>query len=100
PRMRAAQAAAFARGGLCCGWDKGRVGARAARAEPPPAGARALHPAVGAAGDQARLASAAWPVSPAAAPLPADAAAPAGQPATAPADVTALLDEAFGAEPG
>jgi hypothetical protein len=68
------------------------IAAPAALAEPPAPGHRALHPAAAAVGDQA------WPASPPAAALPADAAL-AGQPAVAAADVTALLDEAFGAEP-
>jgi hypothetical protein len=76
------------------------VAAPAALAGPRPAGHRALHPVAAAAGDQARPASAAWPASPRVAPLPAETAAPAGQPDMAAADVTALLDEAFGVEPG
>jgi len=98
-RLEVGQAAYIYRGGVTFVQVKRLVAAPAALAEPPPAGDRALHPATAAAGDQVRPASAAWPVSPAVAPLPADAA-PTGQPAMAVADVTALLDEAFGAEPG
>ena len=98
-RLEVGQAAYIYRGGVTFVQVKRLVAAPAALAEPPPAGDRALHPATAAAGDQVRPASAAWPVSPAVAALPADAA-PTGQPAMAVADVTALLDEAFGAEPG
>jgi hypothetical protein len=98
-RLGVGQAAYIYHGGVTFVQVKRLIAAPAALAEPPAAGHRGPHPAVAAAGDQARRAGAAWPASPSAAPLPADAAAPAGQPAVAAADVTALLDEAFGAEP-
>jgi hypothetical protein len=99
-RLGVGQTAYIYRGGVTFVQVKRLVAAPAALAEPPPAGHRALHLAEAAAGDQARPANAAWPASAPAAPLPADAAAPAGQPEMAAADVTALLDEAFGTEPG
>jgi len=97
-RLGVGQAAYIYRGGVTFVQVKRLVAAPAALAEPPPAGHRALHPAAAAAGGQARPGSA--PASPPAGALPVDAAAPAGQPATAGADVAALLDEAFGTEPG
>jgi hypothetical protein len=99
-RLGVGQAAYIYRGGVSFVQVKRLVAAPAALAEPSPAGHRAPHPAAAAAGRQARPASPPYPASPPAAPLPANAAAPAGQPAVAAADVTALLDEAFGTEPG
>ncbi len=97
-RLEVGQAAYIYHGGVTFVQVKRLVAAPAALAKLPPAD-RALDPDTAAAGGQARRASVAWTSSPPAAPLPADAAAPAGQPAVAAADVTALLDEAFGAEP-
>jgi len=99
-RLAVGQAAYIYRGGVTFVQVKRLVAAPAALAEPPPAGHRAVHPIAAAAGDQVRPTMPARPASPAAAGLLADAAAPAGQPAVAAADVTALLDEAFGTEPG
>ena len=102
-RLAVGQAAYIYRGGVTFVQVKRLLAAPAALAEPPPAGHRAPHPAAAAAGHQARPARAAGPVGPPAVPVPAGAAAPAGQPAAAApdaADVKALLDEAFGAEPG
>jgi len=102
-RLAVGQAAYIYRGGVTFVQVKRLLAAPAALAEPPPAGHRAPHPAAAAAGHQARPARAAGPVGPPAVPVPAGAAAPAGQAAAAApdaADVKALLDEAFGAEPG
>jgi hypothetical protein len=96
-RLEVGQAAYIYHGGVTFVQVKRLVAAPAALVKLPSAD-RALRPAAGAAGDQDRRASAAWTSSPPASPLPADAAAPTGQPAAA-ADVTALLDDAFGAEP-
>jgi hypothetical protein len=90
-RLEVGQAAYIYRGGVTFVQVKRLVAAPAALAEPPPASHRALHPAAAVAGGQAE------PASAPAAPLPADAA---GLPAVAAADVTALLNEAFGTEPG
>ena len=98
-RLEVGQAAYIYHGGVTFVQVKRLVAAPAALAEPAPASHRALHPAAAAAGDRARRAGASRPASPRAAPLPADAAAPASQSSVAAADVTALLDEAFGAEP-
>ena len=98
-RLEVGQAAYIYHGGVTFVQVKRLLAAPAALAKPPAAGHRAPHPAAAAAGDQARRPSAAWPASPPGAPLPADATAPAGQPAVTAADVAALLDEAFGAEP-
>jgi hypothetical protein len=98
-RLEVGQAAYIYHGGVTFVQVKRLVAAPAALAEPPAAEHRAQHPAAAAAGEQARGASAAWPTSPPGAPLPADATAPEGQPAVTAADVAALLDEAFGAEP-
>jgi hypothetical protein len=97
--LEAGQAAYIYHGGVTFVQVKRLVAAPAALAEPTPAGPRAPDPAAAAAGDQARPAGAARPAGPPAAPVPGDAAAPGSQPAVAAADVTALLDEAFGAEP-
>jgi hypothetical protein len=97
-RLEIGQAAYIYHGGVTFVQVKRLVTAPAALAKPSPAG-QALHRATAAAGDQARRASAAWPSIPPTSPLPADAAAPVGQSAVAAADVTALLDEAFGTEP-
>jgi hypothetical protein len=93
-RLGVGQAAYIYRGGVTFVQVKRLVAAPAALA-----GHGALPPAA-ASGNQARSASAARPASSAAAPLRAASAAPAGPPAVAAADVTALLDEAFGTEPG
>ena len=98
-RLEVGQAAYIYHGGVTFVQVKRLIAAPAELAEPPAAGHRALHPAAAAAGDQAQRASAAWPTSKPGAPLSAAAAAPAGQLAVAAADVTALLDAAFGAEP-
>jgi hypothetical protein len=97
-RLEIGQAAYIYHGGVTFVQVKRLVTAPAALAKPSPSG-QALHRATAAAGDQARRASAAWPSSPPTSPLPANAAAPMSQSAVAAADVTALLDEAFGTEP-
>jgi hypothetical protein len=98
-RLDVGQAAYIYRGGVTFVQVKRLIAAPAALAGPVLAG-----PAPGPAdGHQGRLAPAAGPDGRAAAPLPPGAAAPAGQPAPgAPhaVEVTALLDEAFGPEPG
>ena len=99
-RLEVGQAAYIYQGGVTFVQVKRLLAAPAALAKPPAAGHRAPHRAAAATGDQAGRASAAWPASPPGALLPADATAPAGQPDVTAADVAALLDEAFGAEPG
>jgi len=99
-RLEVGQAAYIYQGGVTFVQVKRLLAAPAALAKPPAPGHRAPHRAAAATGDQAGRASAAWPASPPGALLPADATAPAGQPAVTAADVAALLDEAFGAEPG
>jgi hypothetical protein len=98
-RLEVGQAAYIYHGGVTFVQVKRLLAAPAALADPPAADRRAPQPAAAAAGDQGQRASAAWPASPSGAALPADATAPAGQHAVTAADVAAVLDEAFGAEP-
>jgi hypothetical protein len=93
------QAAYIYRGGVTFVQVKRLVAAPAALATPPRPGPAPLP----ADGHRGRPVPAAGPDGRAAAPFPPDAAAPAGKPAPgAPhaAEVAALLDEAFGPEPG
>jgi hypothetical protein len=98
-RLDVGQAAYIYRGGVTFVQVKRLIAAPAALAGPLVAG-----PAPGLAdGHWGRPAPAAGPDGRAGAPLPSGTAAPAGQPAPgAPhaAEVAALLDEAFGPEPG
>jgi hypothetical protein len=100
-RLDVGQAAYIYRGGVTFVQVKRLLAAPAALATP--AGPDRAPGTAAAAGATAPAARTAWPAGPPAAPhLPGVAAQP-GRPATAEpaaAEVTALLDEAFGAEPG
>jgi len=97
-RLGVGQAAYIYRGGVTFVQVKRLVAAPAALNERTTAG-RALGPA----GAEPAAARTAPPARPPAVPVPPDGPAPGGPPATAApdaADVAALLDEAFGTEPG
>ncbi len=98
-RLDVGQAAYIYRGGVTFVQVKRLVATPAAVTAPAPWQLAQRH----ADGRRERPERAAGPDGRAAAPLPPNAVAPAGQPATAAphaAEVTALLDEAFGPEPG